>query len=154
MESNGKKLSKDMLNVLATYEGTSQGVIKQNLKDSIALDSTKETYGNRKDIADYVGIEINSLQSCLNVSHASKLTFENLVRLCGSLNLDIYSMFVPTTITTHLRNSKVWTPEKKVSFINRFEIGGIESVKEEFNLSDKTILHYYNVFTRELEEIV
>jgi hypothetical protein len=139
----------NLLEVLTKYKQTDMKVMKTNLKN--ACKGLLQEYGTRQDIADLVGMEINSFQSCLNVSHASVLTFENLVKMCGVLNLDINDMFKDTqVITKSTRAKKIWTVENKRDLLDRFSNGGVDLVQKKYDLSKKTILHYYNLFSREL----
>lgn len=137
--------SREFLEVLNKYNETDMRVMKENLKkECIKL---YDMYGGRQGLAKQVGLEINAFQSCLNPSHSSILTFTNLIKFCGALHLDINDIFKPTEFVKDNRGvSKIWTSEKKQHLINQFEIGGVEAVKKSFNLSEKTIYHYYNLF--------
>ena len=141
--------NKDLLVVLNKYKETDMRVMKENLKN--ACKNLYEQHGGRQGIAKLIDMELNAFQSCLNPSHSANLTFENLIKFCGILNLNIDSMFKDTDIIRSNRGvSKTWTLERKQSLISLFEDGGIKSVQKKFKLSNKTISHYYNLFTREL----
>jgi hypothetical protein len=142
----------DLLKILETYKKTDVKIVKENIKN--ACKKLYKQHGGRYGIAKLMNMELNAFQSCLNPSHSSNLTFENLIKFCGTLNLDISAMLAPVDVVKSNRGvDKFWTYDTQTELIARFDLGGIDYVKEKFNLSDKTILHYYNLFTREIKEI-
>ncbi len=150
MQSNNSN-SNNLLEVLNKYKETDMKVMKTNLKN--ACRDLVHEYGTRQDIAELVGMKLNHLQSCLNVSHSSILTFENLVKICSALNLDMNDIFKDTKIITATKKTnKFWTPEKKIDLLNRYSNGGVELVQKKFNLSYKTVMHYYNLFNKEYQK--
>jgi DNA-binding Xre family transcriptional regulator len=138
----------EILNVLNKYKQTDMKIIKENLKN--ACKNLYEKHEGRKGISSLIGMELNAFQSCLNPSHSSNITFENLIKFCGILDIDIDDMLKPTNIIKSNRGViKTWTNERQQELIERFDNGGIAEVKKRFNLTDKTILHYYNLFKKE-----
>ena len=137
--------SKEMMKLLERFKETNYLIMKQNLKNKC------KEIGKRKQLAEKTGIEIGVFQSCLNPAHKTSLTFENLIKICGKLDIDIEDIFQDTTIKKSNRGaSAIWNKQNKKDFINIFERKNIQEVRKRYNLTEKTATYYYNKFKKEM----
>jgi len=146
---NNERLEQDIYKLLTKYYNTNMKLMKNNLRNECKL--KYKDFGGRKGMAELVGLEFGAFQSCLNPSHQSSLTFENLIKICGTFDIKAEKLFANTRITKGNQGvEKTWTLEKKQKFVNDYKRLGVEGMTEEYLLTKKTVALYNTRFSKDL----
>lgn len=138
----------NVMNLIKRYNRMNTKKLKFNLQKACAQKYTK--LGGRKGMAKMLKMNVNSFSTCLNPAQESIVTFENLINICTTLELDVSKILNNNVIITKSLkgNHKTWTDEKMLQFVKYHKLNGLEETAKEYNLTIKTTMLYYNRFLK------
>jgi transcriptional regulator with XRE-family HTH domain len=136
-----------LLDIAFKYQSTDMSIIKTNL-NHILKEKYRHTLGQRE-IAKLLNIDLSTLYSYIYISHTTVIPLEKLCWICGKLNVSLEDLFKPVKVQK-ITNS-LWTIDNKHNFIHCYETEGIDVAMQVFNVTQKTAMHYYNLFKRQLD---
>jgi hypothetical protein len=145
--------AKDIYNVYKKFQQTNVKVIKNNMQYACTdryIRGNNKHPGNKDEFIETLGLTLYQYQSMINPSHHANVTFENFIKVCAILNLDIDSMLIDRCVEHKIRINKKWTQEMKRNFVDYLTTYGLIATSEKFGISEKTIRNYYYLFIEEL----
>jgi hypothetical protein len=151
IKTNEKKLNENkyLLDLVTKFRSTNVNIIKTNLRKILKpMYKGHERFEGISGLSKFLEIEISELYSYMYISYTSNLKLETLLWICSMLKVSPFSLFKDIKVQEPVR--KKWTSENKQEFVDYVCTYGIERSMDEFNLSRKSTMHYYNVFKRQI----
>ena len=130
--------------IIFNYNSIDNNIIKINLRNSISYKARE--YGRLQGIAEYIKMDLNTLKSQLYTTHTAKVTLENLLWICGALDIPLTDIFQTNNNVDIVSGSRFWTEDKKQEFILYYKDKGLAEAMKKYSLTEKTARQYYQVF--------
>ena len=130
--------------LIQKYNNTSMKMMKINLKTILNIKARE--YGGLTSLAEYCKMNFNTFKGQIYTANPSKITLDNLLWICGTLDIPTDKIFETNNNVDIVGNRKFWTDSNKLEFIKYYEDNGVESAMEQYALTRKSAQHYYQSF--------
>jgi len=145
-------IEQDILEIYKKFMNIETKTLKYNLL--VAVQARYSEFESRDALIETTGLTRSTFQSMVNVSHPSRVMFENIVIICGTLNIPYDELLVESEVSDEKFRGNMnllWTVPRKKRFVEYYKENGLDATAKKFELSIKTTMLYYDRFSVELE---